>query len=294
MEKWPTFFIVGAVKSGTTSLYAYLSKTPGVFMPDVKETRYYLSNFIELQEGRSKDRIRDKTKYLKLFLNAKNEKAIGEATPFYLVDPKSAELIHHDVPNARIIVILRDPIERAFSHYLMRKRNGIEKRSFHELIDMKLKTDPKKFNLILDAGLYCEQVKRFLDVFGYSQVKILFFESFIKNPKKAVKDVLNFLQVDANPPDDIDKIYNPYGEPRGKIAQSILSSKTIRTISRKTPQTLRWRFKQGVLLKETKKPEISEDNRLGLENYYRNNMKNLELLLKLKLPWNWVHKIPKN
>ena len=128
MEKWPNFFVVGTPRAGTTSLYSYLNATPGIYMSSIKEPRF----FHKIRPETNLPIMHDKKKYLGLFRNVKDEKSIGEASPTYLQDPESPLLIHKVIPNAKIIIILRDPIERAFSYYLPYKMQGIEKKSFHD------------------------------------------------------------------------------------------------------------------------------------------------------------------
>ena len=124
MEKWPNFFIVGAPRAGTTSLYAYLSQIPGIYMSPVKEPEFFSPN-----RSTNDDLIPivNKNDYLTLFKNVKDELLIGEASTCYLEDPDSPKLIYNKVADAYIIILLRDPIERAYSHYLMHRRNNLEK-----------------------------------------------------------------------------------------------------------------------------------------------------------------------
>jgi len=291
LEIWPNFFIVGAGKSGTTSLYAYLKDTPGIYMSAEKEPRYFHEHNVDVYLARPEMRISNKTKYLKLFQNAKNEKVIGEASPSYLRDPETPKLIHNVVPDAKIIILLRDPVERAFSNYLMRRSNGQEKRTFHDMILDSLdnrKKDDKEYNLSLDPGLYVNQVKRYLDMFGTKNVRIWTFEEFIEKPKKIVKDILEFLEIDSHPPDSIGKTFNPYGTPRGKIGQYIVENrKIIKLSNRLIPQNIRWRLKQDILLKREKKPILVKEDRLILEDFYREDVKKLQILLNREFPWGW-------
>jgi len=164
---WPNFFIVGASKSGATSVYSYLEKIPEIFMSSIKEPHYFHNNYFRLEAKN----IANKNEYLKLFNSVTSEKAIGEASTSYLQDIDSAKLIHDQIPNAKIIIILRDPCQRAFSGYLMFKEEGKTKKSFNELI-----TTEQRF---LESGLYCSQVKQYLDIFGKDRVKILIFEELI-------------------------------------------------------------------------------------------------------------------
>ena len=124
MNRWPNFFIVGAPKAGTHSLYEYLNQHPKVFMSPRKEP-YFFCPIMVPDGDKNSNPIRDEKEYLKLFEEAKNETMLGEATASYLGDPKSAELIHEKIPNARIIIIIRDPVDRAFSSYWGLVKNGL-------------------------------------------------------------------------------------------------------------------------------------------------------------------------
>ncbi len=271
MQKWPNFFIVGAPKAGTTSLYAYLKETKDIYMSPVKEPRYFQ---IRIPESYL-PRISDKAKYLKLFRKVTDEKAIGEATPTYLQDPESAKLIHNVVPDARIIILLRDPVERAFSHYLTIKSQGIEKNSFHNVIKQSIEIRLKgieKYNTYLDHGLYAKAVKRYVNIFGTNKVKILIFEEFIKDPKKTIQDVLDFLGVKSEPPQNVEQSFNVYAVPRGKFGLYIYRSKTLAELSKKIiPFSLKWKLKENLILKKEKKPVISKEDKVILESFYRND-----------------------
>jgi len=211
MEKWPNFFIVGTGKGGTTSLWEYLSTIPGIFMSNVKEPKYFSPS--STQSGSFQ--IQDKKEYLALFENSEDSIAIGEASPNYLKDPESAMLIHKQIPHAKIIISLRDPVERIHSNYFMYKRNKYFHGTFHEYTHLLKKSNQKidNFNRALRSGMYTENVKRYLDVFGQNRVKILIFEEWTKNVKKTIQDLINFLEVDYEITDDFDdSIKNKYHE----------------------------------------------------------------------------------
>ena len=125
MDRWPNFFIVGADKAGSSSLYSYLKEIPEIFMSPIKEPNYFSVKTIS-QNGLL-NTIRDKKKYLALFKNVKDEKIFGEASSSYLADPEAPNLIHQVSPRAKILISLRDPAERIFSHYLMSRRLGKKK-----------------------------------------------------------------------------------------------------------------------------------------------------------------------
>src|SRR5581483_12072093 len=115
---WPNFYIVGAVKSGTTSLWASLKRHPQVFLPKVKEP-YFFNCPRTLNVSDSGVISSDLREYQNLYRPGRGFNAIDDATPNYLVSPPAAPQIHQICPQAKIIIILRDPVERAYAHYLM-------------------------------------------------------------------------------------------------------------------------------------------------------------------------------
>jgi len=288
VDRWPNFFIVGTQKAGTTTLYEYLNEIPEVYMSPIKEPRYFNSEILFSNISV----IKDKSEYLNLFRNVKDHKAIGEASSGYLRDPMSAKLIHDAVPKAKIIILLRDPIERAFSAYLMHKSKGVTKKSFHEIISEGNKRKPgnsNEFRVYLLHGLYNKQVKKYYDVFGPNRVKVWIFEEFVKNHELIVREVLDFLGIDSNIPKNIGKTYNEYGAPRGKISEKILGSKTVvRMVNKLVPQSFALNIRKNILLNVEKKPTMLEEDRKALESFFREDVKELEKFLQRKLPWSWV------
>ena len=109
---WPTFFIVGAPKSGTTLLYNYLKQHPKVFLPSRKEPHFFSQSY---HNFRLAPPVSTKDAYLEIFKNTENFKAIGEASTNYLSDPETAYLIKNQLPNSKIIISIRNPIDRSFS-----------------------------------------------------------------------------------------------------------------------------------------------------------------------------------
>ena len=283
MEIWPNFFIVGAPRAGTTSLYEYLKNCENVFMSPIKET-YFFSPNVNMKLILSKP-VKNQKDYQKLFHNVKTEKAIGEATPSYLWDPDSAKLIHEKIPNARIIIILRNPINRAFSHYLWLVSLGKENLSFSEAIKKSLSAKPDFSGRIIDGGMYSNQIQRYLDEFGQKQIKIIIFEEFLKNPKLIVEDILKFLDIDSNPP-EIFEAFNSYVEPRGKLAKSMIQNKFLQKLGTSLPQTIASQATK-ILDKKAVKPKMSESNMKMLKNIYSEDVKNLKSILNKDFLWNF-------
>ncbi len=283
MEKWPNFFIVGAPRCGTTSLHEYLKKIPRVFMSKIKEPEYFSPNSFKMNQTLP---IYDKKEYLALFQEIKDELAIGESSTSYLEDPESPQLIHKVVPNARIIVLLRDPIERAYSHYLIHVRYNFEKQSFHDALGKILKRyDPLTSNHYLHAGLYSKQILRYINTFGKKNIKILIFEEFIQNKRKAVQEVLSFLEIVHNLKDINNDAFNISELPKGKFANKILHSKKIKKIAGKLiPDDTRQIFKEKLLLSK-EKPQIMKEDRNILRDFFKDDVKELKNILDRDLPW---------
>jgi hypothetical protein len=293
-ETWPNFFIVGAAKAGTYSLYYYLNEIPGICMSKIKEPYYFSPHFIERYPGET---VTAKEEYLRLFENASSCIALGEASPSYLWDPDSPKLIHQAVPNARIIILLRDPIERAYSHYLMDTKFGAheKKSSFYHDLMRSFKNQEKVSgisSLYVEFGMYYEQVKRYFDEFGRQQVKVIIYEEFIQHQEETVNDVLAFLGVNYTMT-GIKKQYNPYSVARSPFSVWIFSffrwlrARGIKTSKLTTllPTSLTWSLEERLLFKKAQKPKIEPEAFKFLQEIYHDDVLRLGSLLGRSLPW---------
>lgn len=283
MEIWPNFFIVGAPRSGTTSLYEYLKQVKGIYMSPIKEPNYFSISISE--KNKLSKPIRNRKKYLKLFKNLTNEAVIGEASPTYLWDPKAPKLIHDVVPHAKIIMILRDPTERSFSHYLNGLGLGYEILPFIEAMKEALGKKNDYTGRIATASFYYESVLRYFNIFNHNQIKILVFEEFIKDTKKIVKDVLNFLGINEDPPNSIQKIHNEFTLPRNRISSFLIRNKILRELVRTTLPRENEKGLRSILTKKTEKPTMRTEERKFAENLYYEDIIKLEKILGRKLPW---------
>ena len=283
-EIWPNFFIVGAPRSGKSSLYEYLRRVPGIYMSPVEEPNYFAPGLRHRYLGKPVldfaiySRVRNQADYLKLFRSVKNETAVGEASGSYLSDPGAPGRIKEAVPGARIIINLRDPVERVYLQYLMHVRQGWQRASFEEAA---------RTNLYLEPSLYANQAQRYLDVFGSDHVKILIFEEFIQNPRKAVSEVLKFLGVNAEPPVIVGKAYNFFTTPHywpliGRIMRWRPARVAMRLLF--SPR-IRWIIRQHVIYRKASEPPMPEKARRFLEELFRSDVLRLEQILGRPLPW---------
>ncbi len=166
----PNFIIAGAAKSGSSTLYYYLQKHPEILMSKYKEPAYFTKYWNR----------KDLRWYENQFKHWNGEKAIGEATVEYMVDQHAPERIYKLVPHVKLIFIMRNPIDRAWSHYWHRVKMGEESRSFNEII--KNIENGNLDEYIIRYGMYATSIKRFLEYFSKEQVKFIILENFKENP----------------------------------------------------------------------------------------------------------------
>jgi hypothetical protein len=285
MEQWPNFFILGAPK------HEYLKGIPGIYMSPVKEPRFF--NRINLPDNHPKTKIRDKLKYLELFAGVRDEKIVGEASPGYLADPGAVKLIHDVSPNAKALISLRDPVERAFSLLLMRVRDGkLEESDLTRELEYAVETRNERLraNSWLRNGKYSEGVRRSIEVLGNQNVKVVIFEEWIGNPKETIQEILRFLDIDHEMTTFDAKPLNPYGVSRGPVARYFLKNGKVLSLARSVlSPSARRNLKEQFLLKKQPKPELQEDHRRFLVDFYRKDVNELETLLGRKLPWKNFH-----
>jgi hypothetical protein len=224
----PNFFIVGAPKCGTTSLYQHLNGHPEIFLTTPKEPYYFVKPKTLLGQGPSRLGIGindDEDKYLSLYKDVKNEKAIGECSASYLYFYKyTITEIKKVVENPKIIIVLRNPIERAFSSHVHHIRRGDEYQSFNNALAAQTWRKEAHWWFgyqLLDVGLYAEQVKAFQKAFD--QVHVVLTDDLKANPDRVVKNIYRFLEVDEHFVTDFEKRYNVNKIPRVRIIHKILS-----------------------------------------------------------------------
>jgi hypothetical protein len=231
----PNFFIIGTFKGGTTSLHQYLSQHPDVFMPRLKETRYFA--FIEsasCSDGKYLDEIqypiRTLEQYLSLFEAAQGQKAIGEASPVYLDSPGVAKRLASFDPEAKIIVSLRDPVARAVSGYQMWVRSGKERRP----PNLALRPGERW----VEGSIYAPKLEEYYEHFPPENIKVILFEDLVRDATEIVCDLFEFLNVSRNFGVDTRSRYNAGGMPRSRVAQKFLYR--LKTVARRNPELVKF------------------------------------------------------
>jgi hypothetical protein len=288
----PNFIIIGAPRAGTTSLYHYLRQHPQIAMSHIKETNYfaYLASQLNAEykvKTPSNWPVRSMTEYEALFETKKGTKAIGEASPFYLYAPGVAQQIKLHLPNVKLILILRNPIERAYSAYLKNRREGIESRSFEGAIEQEIR-DPSNTvsseNFYIRAGMYFEHISHYLQYFDRSQIKIVFHKNLQEIPLLFLEELYKFLDVDTKFPADVSVRFNEAMPPliiKNTSARQFMKTVTHR-IRKYLPQKLYFsliKLKYMVNKKIDPYPTLPRQTRLLLRDQYMQDVQHLQGLL---------------
>lgn len=288
---WPNFFITGTVKGGTTSMYRHLRGHPEVFLPAFKEPHYFARIQPKPEQRHLIEHISEEHAYLHLYENAGDFPAIGDASTSNLWYPEAPARIHDVAPDARIIILLRDPVSRAHSHYLMDFREGLVDLPFSvELLQGDFAQSEKGWGvsrLYVDLGLYHDQVQRYLQIFGEDQVLVLQFDDLVNVPEQTLKRVAAHLHIDPAPFQemDVDQVHNGFKAPRGNWSRRCASSPLARWIGyHLMPRKLQWWLYQNLILKAASKPQIDPAARQYLEQIYAPDIEKLETLLGQKMP----------
>jgi hypothetical protein len=215
----PNFIIVGAAKAGTTAIYHYLLQHPQIYLTPLKETNYFaLAGQPLAFRGPGDDdyvnrlSITDEESYYRQFDGVRDEIAIGEASPLYLYHPQAAQRIHDALPDAKIIAILRNPIDRAYSAFLHLLRDNREvHHDFEQALAQEQDRIADNWEHIwhyLSMGRYYEQVKRFYDLFPREQVNVYLYRDLRTDPCALLGDILRFVEVDPDYSFDTQTRYN--------------------------------------------------------------------------------------
>ncbi len=286
----PNLFIPGAAKSGTSSLHDYLNLHPHIYMSSVKEPHYFIPE----------TNICDKITYYNLFEGSKDFKYRGESSTAYMVFNDAIENIKSETDSPKFIFILRNPIDRCFSHYSWVRGLALEDKGFVESVkhDMDLVPDPANrfgggYKYYFQFGLYYKWISKYYDAFGRENILIITTEALKKNPNLTLNQAFDFLGlellddtlvIESNKTihyeDNIQKVAAIKSFKR-KIQNSILYKYNRRLFPDKMRDFLRnmlYRYESQVKSKsQIEHPQKIDDNtREWLRNLYHTDVKQLK------------------
>jgi hypothetical protein len=303
----PNFFLAGAPKAGTTSLYHYLAQHPQIYMSPIKEPCYFGTEFraenccdaLRPDVDRSQRELQrylagpmgtrpfggmvaNWDDYLKLFAGARGEPAIGEASPGYLWSKTAARNIQAKVPAAKLLFVLRDPADRAFSQYLHGLASGRLRRTFREHIDANLKNRSEKFSFdfpLLEFGLYSDPLRRYFDLFPPENIFIRLYDDYRAGPAQLFSSMFSFLQVEPGFVPDTSKRHLEAHVPRRPvIARWLRKAGILQTVKRLTPRELLPAARRMVFAPR-EQLKMSAEDRKFLVDYYTDDIHDLERLI---------------
>lgn len=235
----PDFFVIGAGRSGTTSLHRYLSQHPQLFLGPKNPSYFYACDLAGTPLEGSPEAlppyfVRDAEKYRNLFAEAPAGILTGDVSPVYLASTRVAGRIARHNPDAKLIALLRNPVDRVFSRYVARHRDGLERTpTFEELVERELRVPilcDDAHASYLPGGMTSHFLQTYFDVFPRENIAIYFYEDFAADTAGIMGRICRFLGVADDFPFDVSKIHNRGGgriKNRG-VAKLWAASETLR------------------------------------------------------------------
>jgi len=316
MERLPNAIVIGAPRSGTTSVYEYLGAHPDVYMSPVKEPDFFSYpslDAVHLREASATPSIEEDTRratalqgdlkrYMALFQDVGDATIRGEASAIYLGHPTAAQHIRRYVPDAKLIAILRDPSERMFSHFVHAKRiyaesalsprrarddvRSVEK-AFIEVVDRahrdgfsrEARTDPEVW---LRSGFYFQHLSRFRSLFPSEQLRVFLFEDLLSDTNALMADIYRFLEVDDSFTLPTTEAFNASVVPRNQrlfrlFTTQIPLMRYARSVSPTFVRAAAMRTRNRLLARG--KPPLDQEVRRKLVGVYRDDVLQLQDLL---------------
>jgi hypothetical protein len=229
----PNFLMIGGAKAGTSSLYAYLRQHPQVFLSEVRECDFFAFEGSPPAYHGPGDQIAyrryitDLRTYQLLFRRVGNRPAVGESSDLYLDGPGTARRIREQLPDAKLIVVLRNPADRAYSQYKHLVRDGREPLpSFEQALDAEAERVALGWHPIwhLTArGFYARQLEAYLELFPPRQIMVQLYDEYVADPLAVLRTLFEFLGVDPKFQPDTSLRYNVSGTPRSALLHAFLA-----------------------------------------------------------------------
>lgn len=279
----PNLFVAGAQKSASSSLHEYLKQHPDIFMSVPKETNYF---------SYDKEYVRGLTYYSSLFAGAENCRIRGESSIGYMMFPDAIDRIKKDIPNPKFIFILRNPIDRVYSHYWFLRGRAYEDRQFLEAFMHENEREPVHtehihgmFKFYYQFGLSCKWILKYMEVFGKDSIYVMTSESLRVDPLKALNGCFEFLGLETL--DKLDKVVEENVTPvleRPALYPAMIGLTTrvdqavrhmprvIKIVVNKIRNKIVWLLIQNFMQPQKSYPKLNPEQRAVVAAYYRDDV----------------------
>lgn len=293
----PNFFFIGGMRCGSTSLNLMLEQHPDVYMSHIKEPYYYTAEAyrnIESPTAELIDQMRtfeaggkyrtDQT-YQSLFMDVNDAKIVGESS-HYIYHPDTAAEIFKHCPEARILVSLRNPVDRLFSEFLFALRNGSEAATFSDYVewysrdyksgDIREKSKVPKLNKGLQSGLLAPWIAQF----GQDRVKLVLFDDLNHMPVETMMDIFRWLQIDTG--HKFQKVHaQKGGASKARWLTNAMNSNSawLNKVKTSIPKSARIKLRSILYSKILERPDMDEKTRQFLWDFYQDDVKYLSEII---------------
>lgn len=292
----PNFVLIGAAKAGTTSLHRWLAQHPDVFVPRQKELHFFAAPWLRENchgpgDARTlQDIPADWDAYRAHYAAARGRRAIGDLSPSYFAWWPSRDAIRDRLGRPKILLALRDPVEKAYSQYMHLVRDGRETLSFADALAAEESRARQGYGALwryVASVRYAEPTERFMDRFGAERLKILFFEELVRDPQRVLRDVLAFLEVDPTVAIDTSGVSNRSGAPKSRALAAVLNNPALRRLARSVlPGSLVAKVgARATALNTGTKPTLDPVSRARIEERVADDTARLARLIGRELPW---------
>lgn len=282
----PNFLIIGTPKAGTTSIYHYLNQHPEIFLSPKKEPHFF--SFID--EKKPHWAVKNIIEYEKLFQGVTQEKAIGEASTWYLYSQYAAEQIKKLIPNTKLIIILRNPIERAYSSWAFSVQHGWESiGDFEQALqaeENRIANNCEWDFHYLKTGFYYNQIQRYFELFPREQIFICTYDNLKQDCASLLKRIFSFLEVNDDFIPDISTRHNRTALYRNKfINQLITKSSYWKEVAKELiPNTIGKKIKNKLMqTNQYSVPKLSQEIKIKYNLLYKEDILRTSELIDLDI-----------
>jgi hypothetical protein len=286
----PNFLVIGAGRAGTTSLHHYLKAHPAVYLPEVKSPSHFYCTTEAPGAGPAPGVaqpyfVADPREYAALFSGVRDHTAVGEVSPAYLATLHAAPRIAARLPRARLVAIVRHPVDRAFARFVGRLRDGLESRTrFEDVVRDELQRPLERDDAVgtyLPASWIGHFLSSYFERFPREQIRIHLFEDFQRDPLAVTQDIYAFLGVDPRVTPDVSRRHNQSG---GMVRNPLVRTLWSRTgairagLRAFVPASIRDRA-FGVVTRDLLPVRLDPELRADLTALYRSDIERVSVLI---------------